>query len=212
MILTRSIAILIVVGCLGITFVFGLMEKNNLLSPQQIHQVQAEENFVHRLQPITSQLKPQDKDSSQYEVILSIDEKWDEISIPILLKMTVRNNSSEVIHLSINRYDGFEGLIIKDAEGKILSRNEEEPGISPSGEKIIKVREASYTTIPIEPKKEYVKTIHIFKEYSFEPLKEYYLTVKKIIVLAKSELLTESERVVEVTSSPVKLVVKSDKE
>ena len=213
MILTRSIAILIIVSCLGTTFVFGLLENNNLFSPQQISEVKGEEEFAHGLQPITSQLKPQDenssqqdKNSSQYEIILSIDEKWDEVSIPIPLKMTVRNNSSEVVYLLLKGYNSVEGLTIKDAEGNIVPLIEDQSNLNSSDQNTIKVDEGRYISILIEPKKEYVESINIGKHYNLQPLKEYSLTIKKYIYLANPE------REIIVTSAPLKLVIKSDKE
>ena len=153
--------------------------------------------------------KFQEDDSKEYEIIVSIDEMWDGFSIPIPLKIIVRNNSSEVIYLNRNACGGGNILELKDAKGiavpQIDEKLDEKQPVSGEVDTTIKVREGGCAgRITIEPGKEFSYSGNIGKSYNLLPLQEYDLTIKRVIHYSSVDLQAK----VEVTSSPLKLIVR----
>jgi hypothetical protein len=206
--LVKNITIAALITSLSVTaFVFGITEKNRFYDSEQMLEEQAESFFFQTQQ--TYLVAAHEDKINLYEIIITVDEKWDGFSIPIPLKVTVRNNNSEVIHLPRNACGGGRVLVIKDAKGITVPQineklDEKEPVIGDIDLRV-KVREGGCAGgITIEPGEEASYTTLIGKEYKLRPLEEYNLTIKGII---HSE---DFQTKFEVTSLPLKLVVKSD--
>jgi hypothetical protein len=145
-----------------------------------------------------TRVKPKYRESGKFQIAVNLAENWDESSVPIPLNIIVCNNGSEGATLLT-----FE-LIIKDINGtRILPSDETMTGIDGADKKSLKVLEFSARGPSIEPKKEFSRTLFIGKEYDLIPSKEYTVTIRQLLYLPGSA------KMIELTSLPIKLILKA---
>lgn len=183
--LTRNIILAAVSFLCGTLFVFAdnLYIKARELSEES----RTKKNFNQKLPIIQNFQKEQN-----CEVILSAKENKGITEIPLQLKITIRNNSSERCYVGDAPLP-FEEVQIKDSKGLIIKKNKEKK--SPP-----KVSERSHQFFDIEPGKEFTYFVNIADEYKLSSSKTYEFTVKRKIISA------DFKKNIEVTSKPLKII------
>jgi hypothetical protein len=158
-------------------------------------------------QQLSSALLSRKDDVSEYEIIITIDETWNKSSIPIPLKVTLRNNSYDMIRLRGSCFGSVNELIIKDSKGVIVPQVKERKMKQhyhefPDEDTII-VKEANCGSIAIKPGEEFSYSVSIGEDYKLRLHEEYVLVNRRTIFLGSSQTK------IDLTSSPLKLVINS---